>query len=93
MTTSKLKVALRMAAAAWAAGLTAPVVDSSDSTFAKLDARLMRAAIRYAAAARWLLDGNGYFLERKGCAGTTAPTPEEKDRARAEIDERMKEKK
>lgn len=41
-------VVLREAAKAWADGLSAPVVDSRDSTFAAIDRQLQRAAIAFA---------------------------------------------
>ena len=41
-----------------------------------------------AARFRWMLDGNGYFMEEAGLCGY-APDEKEKDRARLEIDEAM----
>ncbi len=38
---------------------------------------------------RWLLSGNGYFMEENFLCGHAPTTPEEQDKARAEIDEAM----
>lgn len=46
----KAEVALRKAAEEFAAGLHSPVKDARDSEFKKLDAKLMKAAVRYADA-------------------------------------------
>lgn len=43
-------VALRTAAADWSNGLLGPVLGSSDRSFAALDRRLQRAAIKFAEA-------------------------------------------
>lgn len=45
-------VALRVAAAAWAANLTAPVVGSKDTVSLRLDRKLQTAAVRFAVARR-----------------------------------------
>lgn len=47
----KAEVALRKAAQEFAAALHAPVKDAKDSGFQPLNAKLMKAAIRYADAA------------------------------------------
>jgi hypothetical protein len=41
---------------------------------------------------RWLLAGNGYFLEEAGLCGRPSASQEEQDRARAEIDEAMRDR-
>jgi hypothetical protein len=46
----KEQVELRKAAEEWAANLRTKPVDARDSAFAKIDRRLMRAALRYAGA-------------------------------------------
>ena len=46
----KAEVALRKAAQEFAAALHAPIRDAHDSEFQKVDAKLMKAAIRYADA-------------------------------------------
>ena len=46
----KAEVALRKAAAEFAENLHAPVKDAHDSAFQKVNAKLMKAAIRYAEA-------------------------------------------
>ncbi len=40
---------------------------------------------------RWLLAGNGYFLEEGNLCGTSPTSQEEQDEARAAIDEAMQE--
>ena len=39
---------------------------------------------------RWLLNGNGYFMEENYLCGRDDPSEAEQDAARAEIDEEMK---
>lgn len=51
------------------------MIDKSDSA----DARRLR----------WLLEGNGYFMEEEGLCGHTPCDEEEKDAARAKIDEEI----
>ena len=45
-----------------------------------------------AARFRWLLDGNGYFLEEAGLCGHAPCSPQEQSDARRAIDEAMQEK-
>ena len=46
-----------------------------------------------AARMRWLLNGNGYFMEEEGlCGCSPVSKPADQDYARARIDEAMKEK-
>ena len=40
---------------------------------------------------RWLLNGNGYFMEENYLCGHDDPSEEEQDDARAEIDKEMNE--
>ena len=42
-----------------------------------------------AARMRWLLDGNGYFMEEEMLCGHGSPSEEEKNAARAAIDAQM----
>ena len=55
--------------------MTKPIVDRSDEA----DARRLR----------WVLDGNGYFMEEQMLCGHPPCDDEEKDDARRAIDEAM----
>ena len=41
---------------------------------------------------RWLLNGNGYFMEEQMLCGAVRHSQREQDEARITIDEKMKEK-